>query len=510
MKHKILCAFLVAASTASYAQVKIGNNPSSIDPSAILELEHPNKALYITRVALTGLFDMTTVFQPKAGMVVYNTSTAGSGSSAITPGMYYFNGTQWVSTNAVGTTTSLAWLLLGNAGTNDGVNFLGTTDQMAMNFRVNGQKAGRIEYGNQFFTAPGGTPQGANVSIGFGTLNLNTPGAGGAGSHNTALGNYALNVNTTGRRNTAIGYDVLGQNTTGDSNSGVGFGALQVNTTGNNNTGMGAYSLNHNTIGAHNTAVGYQASLMQVSDSGNTSIGAYSMYNTNGGKGNTAGGFGSLFNNTTGDSNTVWGMGAGGLNTVGSNNTYLGFNANGLGINLRWTGAIGSGALVTVPNGMVIGARDAGAAASNSVTGPTGPMTSNFVGINVTDPTQRIDFRNGHIRNRQDVLPTTLVTGPAGNGVTGASLLAGSSDVRGRIITVGYNNSNGLTNIRVNFQYAATNPPIVDITPANESASTATWFVTSDTQGFTLTYRNVYSGSNASGPAAEFNYIVIE
>lgn len=509
MKHKILCALLVAASTASYAQVKIGNNPSSIDPSSILELESPNKAFYINRVALTGLNDVATVFNPKAGMIVYNTATGGG----VTPGLYYFDGTKWVSTNALGTVTANAWLLTGNGGTNDGVNYLGTNDQMAMNFRVNGQKAGRIEYGNQFFTAPGGTPQGANVSLGFGTLFFNTPGAGGAGSHNTAMGNYALNNNTTGRRNTAIGYDVLGQNTTGDSSTGIGFGALQVNTTGNNNTGLGAYSLNHNTIGAHNTAVGYQALLTQVADSGNTAVGAYSMYNSNTSKGNVAVGFGSLFNNLGGDSNTVVGMGAGGLNTVGSNNTYLGFNANGVGVNLRWTGAIGADAIVTVQNGLSVGATDAGAGAKNSLVGGVltpQPMTSYFMGINVMDPSQRIDFRNGHIRNRQDNLPTVNVPLPAGNGVTAAGVAAGSSDVRGVITTVGYNNSNGLTQIRVNFQYQCTNPPVVTITPANESTSTATWYVTSDTNGFDLFFRNVYSGSNASGPAAAFNYHVIE
>jgi hypothetical protein len=514
-KALILCSLLYLTGSAQ-AQVKIGNNATTIDFASILELEHPNKALYITRVSLTSTSDNATVPNPKAGMVVYNTNASLTGTGATGAGMYYWNGAIWVSTNAAATTTGLAWLLLGNAGTLDGVNFLGTTDNAPLNFRVGGAKAGRIELGGVYNTS-NGVPSYGNVALGFGSQNLNAPTPAGAGSFNTSVGNYTLNNNTTGRRNSAFGYDALGQNSTGDSNAAFGFGALQVNTTGNNNTATGAYSLNHNTIGAHNTAVGYEALLSNISDSGNTAIGAYSLYNNNGGKGNVAMGLGAGFPLTTGDSNTFIGTAAGAFfaTTTSSNNTYLGFGANGIGINLRWTGAVGSNSIVTVANGLVLGATDAGAGAKNSLTYPGGtltpqPMTSSLVGINVTDPTQRIDFRNGHIRNRQDVLPTTSIPTSAGNGVTGAAIASGGSDVRGMITTTGYNNANALTQIRVNFQYQATNPPIVTVTPANESASTTSYYVESDTNGFTLYFRNVYSGSNATGPAALFNYHVIE
>lgn len=512
MKKSLLICSLACIATASQAQVKIGTNPSVIDPSAVLELEGTNKAFYINRVSLTSTSDVLTVPNPKAGFIVYNTNAGITGTGSTGAGLYYYNGTNWVSTNNSVNVGSLAWLLLGNGGTLDGVNFLGTTDQVAMNFRVNSQKAGRIEYGGVYNTSNGVASYG-NVAFGYGSQYSNTPTPAGGGSFNTSVGNYTLNNNTTGRRNSAFGYDALGQNTTGDSNSAVGFGSLQVNTTGNNNTGDGAYTLNHNTIGAHNTAVGYQASLKQVSDSGNTAVGAYSSYNGLGAKVNTAIGFSSLYNNITGDSNLVAGAGAGAINVTGSNNTFLGFNSNPLATGLRWAGGVGSMSMSSVDNGLVLGATDAGSGAKNTLVGGVvtpQPMTSVFVGINETDPTQRIDFRNGHIRNRQDVLPTIGNPLPAGNGVTAASLAPGSSDVRGMINTTGYNNSNGLTTIRVNFVYSATNPPIVNITPANESASTSTWFVTSDTQGFTISFRNVYSGANTFGPSASFNYWVIE
>jgi hypothetical protein len=489
MKKQLLTAALLGLAVAGSAQVKIGDNPTVLNPSAVLQLDAPNKAFYINRVALTGTNDNATVPTPQAGFVVYNTATT-VGPNAVTPGLYYYNGTMWVSTNAAATTSSLAWLLLGNAGTVDGVNFIGTLDNVPFNIRVNNTKAGRIE---NVVTG--------NTSYGIQALNLNNPNlaGNGPGDFNTAFGGMTLSHNTTGGRNMAIGYDALGANTTGDSNSASGFGALQVNTIGNNNTADGAYSLNHNINGAHNTGVGYEALLKQVSDSGNTSVGAYSSYNTMGGSGNTATGFSAFFNNITGDSNTVAGAGAGATNFTGSNNTYMGFQANGLsGVN-RWSGAIGSNAFVSGDNQMVLGATDPllGAQRTRSV----------FVGINVTDPTQRIDFRNGHLRNRQDVMPTTSVTTSAGT--TGVILNTGSSDVRGQIIATGANNASATSIIHVQFTYPCTNVPIVTLTPANETAEFNTWYVLATTTGFDVFYRAPYPGlALTQGPV--FNYHVIE
>jgi len=38
-----------------------------------------------------------------------------------------------------------AWHITGNAGTVDGVNFLGTTDDIPFTIKVNGQRSGRID-----------------------------------------------------------------------------------------------------------------------------------------------------------------------------------------------------------------------------------------------------------------------------------------------------------------------------------------------------------------------------
>src|SRR4051812_18843459 len=68
------------------------------------------------------------------------------------------------------------WSLTGNSGTKDGTNFIGTTDNVPFNIRVNNQKAGRIEL---------------------------------ASPYSTFYGYQSGNANTTGYNNTANGYQAL-------------------------------------------------------------------------------------------------------------------------------------------------------------------------------------------------------------------------------------------------------------------------------------------------------------
>lgn len=512
MKNTLLLGSLLLLSASAQAQLKLGLNPLTIDPSSILELEAPNKALYHTRVSLTSTTDVTTVPNPKAGMEVYNTNGSITGTNANGAGLYYYDGNNWVSENATASLGGLAWKLLGNAGTIDGTNFLGTTDAKPMNIRINNTKAGRLET----------NAMGGNTSWGYQSLSLNTPSVGtGHGEYNTAVGGFALNVNTTGGRNSALGYDALGANTTGDSNAAFGFGALQVNTTGNNNTGTGAYSLNHNTIGAFNTAVGYEALHMNVIDSGGTAVGAYALYYNMGGKLNVAMGMGTMFVNTTGSFNTAIGTGAlrlnvngmantvlgassGLLNTTGSNNTYVGAQADGTAPGLNWSGTFGSNGKVTVNNAVTIGATDP---ISGSTATPARTQ-SVFMGVNVTDPTQRIDFRNGHLRNRQDIAPNPSIVSSTSNGITTVTLSTGASDVRGEIICGGANNSNGWTQIHIDFVYTCTNSPIVMVTPSSLTASYYNTYVSASTTGFDVYFRAPLPGLSTSSPT--FTYMVIE
>lgn len=154
-------------------------------------------------------------------------------------------------------------------------NFIGTTDNVPLSFRVNNQKAGIID--NTL----------ANTFFGYQAGDSNT-----TGDYNTVNGYNALFSNTTGYNNTANGADSLRSNTTGGFNTANGTSALQFNTTGSNNTANGATALQNNTEGFFNTANGVSA----------------------------------LFNNTTGNNNTALGYNTGIGITTGGSNTILGAN----------------------------------------------------------------------------------------------------------------------------------------------------------------------------------------
>ena len=81
--HKIILplVFLLSAHFLS-AQVKIGENPNSINSASIVELESSNKAFVLTRVTTPQMQAIV----PLNGALVYNTDT---------DCVHYYNGSQW-------------------------------------------------------------------------------------------------------------------------------------------------------------------------------------------------------------------------------------------------------------------------------------------------------------------------------------------------------------------------------------------------------------------------------
>ena len=159
MKAKLLYTLVTLFFVQIVYSQNIGINGTGATPNAssILDLNTGNtftspngKGFLPPKLALTGITDLVTVTSPATSLLVYNTATAGSGSLAVTPGYYYFDGTKWVAFTGNG---SNDWSILGNAGTVDGTNFIGTTDNIPLNIRVNNQKSGRIDnvLGNAFF-----------------------------------------------------------------------------------------------------------------------------------------------------------------------------------------------------------------------------------------------------------------------------------------------------------------------------------------------------------------------
>ena len=88
------------------------------------------------------------------------------------------------------------------------------------------------------------------VDIGTGAGNIAT---------NTAIGDQALDANTTGFENVAVGHRALTSNTTGDYCTAIGADALYSNTSANYNTAVGTDAAVLTSTGISNTAVGASA-----------------------------------------------------------------------------------------------------------------------------------------------------------------------------------------------------------------------------------------------------------
>jgi trimeric autotransporter adhesin len=167
----------------------------------------------------------------------------------------------------------VGWSVLGNTGTVDGVNFIGTTDNVPFNIRVNNYPSGRIDptLANTFFGFRAGAVNANFQNTGFGAAALanNTSGV-----VNTACGYLSLYYNTAGNQNTGCGDQSLYMNADGDDNTAVGYASLLNNTTGNSNTAIGKDAIYTNTTGSTNSALGYKAFYAGGAYSNSTALGA--------------------------------------------------------------------------------------------------------------------------------------------------------------------------------------------------------------------------------------------
>jgi uncharacterized protein (TIGR02145 family) len=252
------------------------------------------------------------------------------------------------SANQVLTTTgsgTLTW----TTPSSSGIPYTGATqavDLGAYDLKVNGLTVGR-GIGNQV----------SNSAIGNVALNSNTTGSGNTatgyrtlsntttGSNNTATGSEALSANSTGSSNTATGQSALRDNTTGGSNTATGARALESNTTGSKNTAIGESSMLKNTTGSFNTATGHLSLSSNTTGEFNTAYGSYSMEKNTTGSENIAFGGEAFRNNTTGSFNVAVGTGTLGSNTTGGENTAIGRRAMNDNLTGTFNTAIGQAAL---------------------------------------------------------------------------------------------------------------------------------------------------------------------
>ena len=374
------------------------------------------------------------------------------------------------ATGVLRTTTtggSGGWSLTGNAGTTLATNFLGTTDNVPLQFQVNKVYTGMLDPSDVFLGTNAGLakkqglansiqaflnnlPGTGNIGIGSQALaasiaNNNTAvgasalAADSIGNSNVAMGNLALSANKNGNTNTAIGYkalaantvsnntamgsSALAANTTGTGNVAMGISALAANTTAGNNTAVGGSTLASNTTGAYNIAVGGSALAANLTGNYNTAIGYQALTNSTGAtntavgsnalnrntaSNNTAVGSSALYYNTTGTSNTAVGTSALSGITTGASNTAIGLNAgqtNTTGSNNTFLGTSADVTTGALSNATAIGYNAKVAASNSIVLGGTGTNAVN-VGIGTTAPTSTLQVA-GSMANALRILTST-------------------------------------------------------------------------------------------------------
>ena len=328
--------FILFAERISSQNVGINSGGTTPNTSAILDLNtgntftNPNgKGLLIPNVALTATNASNPVTSPSTSLLVYNTATASSGSTAVFPGYYYWDGAKWVAFTGP---NSNDWSLTGNAGTVIGTNFLGTTDNVDLQFRANNLRSGLIgiaSFNTLFGYAAGLNSTGIiNSYFGYGSGQTNTTGTG-----NTGVGYYSLLLNNTGTDNTAVGVQSL-YNATGSNNIALGTNAGYSISSGTGNTALGFWAINNGsntTTGTYNTAVGYHSSQSLVGGGFNTSVGFSTLVNNTAGSANTGIGTDALYYMGTSYNTSIGTYALEGSATVASNtglaNTAIGFCA---------------------------------------------------------------------------------------------------------------------------------------------------------------------------------------
>ena len=268
-----------------------------------------------------------------------------------------------------------------------------TTQQPSSNFNVSGNGTA------------GGTLSGNLVNA---TTQYNINGErilSNPGFENVFVGRAAGASNSGGLENAFFGARAGNSNTTGGGNSFFGFIAGLNTTTGVNNSIFGSRAGSDIGTGNFNSLFGHRAG-ENVDGSLNSFFGTGS----------------GLFTNA-GSSNTFIGHDAGNTNSSGSFNTVVGENADVGSSGLTNATAIGSKALVTQSNSVVVG----------SIGGTNGAFFDTTVGIGTTAPSFKlhvIDSQNTGLRVQNNTAGGTV----ASFGAAGAFHIDSSSVSGGRLM----------------------------------------------------------------------------
>jgi hypothetical protein len=344
--------FIITFSNNIFAQ-SVGIGTTAPHPSALLDLKSDDKGLLVPRITSIKRDGM---MNPAKGLMVF----------VIDDSSFYFYDGAWRRLAPVNET----WNIKGNAGTDQTVNFIGTTDSKPVTFKVKNamqmqlDSVGRLQLFSPNF----------NLLIGNGAGHEIT-----TGSFNSFIGTCAGYNNTTGYDNSFVGPVAGYNNTTGNYNTFTGSMAGYKNTTGTGNYFAGALAGTNNVTGSFNQFTGYLAGYINSTGSSNYFNGYLAGLSNTTADSNHFDGYEAGLGNTTGSSNYFSGYQSGYQNSGGSFNTLIGSLSDVLSGNLIKAGAIGYHAKVSQNNSFIIGG-----------TGVDGVK----VGVGTTAPQAKLDVNS--------------------------------------------------------------------------------------------------------------------
>lgn len=216
IKNRCIALLFITMALTGSAQMNIGSNTAP-NADAMLEISGNSKGLLLPRVPLSSTSSASPLSAHVAGMSVYNTATAGTGATAVTPGYYYNTGSAWVRIAAASGSGS-SWLTGGNL--NGAVSNIGTNDNYDLPFVTNNNEKMRITNGGN--VGIGTSAPAAKLDVGAGATTVNTV-INATGSINDYLQFNVQNMSTG--TNAQSGYSSTADN----GSATTGFAWIGIN-----------------------------------------------------------------------------------------------------------------------------------------------------------------------------------------------------------------------------------------------------------------------------------------
>ena len=474
-KIKRSLLLLVCFLTVNYGFSQVGIGTSNPNSSSILDISSSNKGVLFPRMDLA----TAPIDSPVEGLVVWNTDLANEGANA---GLFYWNGSAWVSlisndkldsqiqsiqsSSSGGGSGADVWQKGGNEAA-DG-DFMGTTNEKALEFRVNNERIAYIE-------PNGGLSMGKNASANnYKSIAI---GNGAQSIANTEAIAVGVESNASAYRSLALG--ALSESS---GNEAIAVG-LQSNASNYRSLALGVLSESLENegiaVGVQSKALAFQAiSLGSLSrSSANEAIAVGVQSNTSGFRSVAIGSLSTSSNNDA----VALGIES---SASGQKSTALGSNSNASGQN---SVAIGYNSSATNPNTIILG---------NNVNSG-GNATK--VGIGTSNPTEKLEV-NGSIKITDGTQGAGKVLTSDANGKASwqdAPSGGGSSSSA----NVGYGEIYINNDVNVTFQrYSNTTFPngIPGLSSANVNANN-NGFQPNFAGVFKVTYTVTYSKNSSNG-----------